>query len=275
MTTLLISDLLPPDGVSKDGFLNNGQTMELSPLLIEAYFEIAERALDLRIVDPSEPPTIQNFRMDLGRSINPTPCPDSLILGANSLLLENRDFVVTELMPTKSFDYLAFEMQKKFLFIEGYKYQGNSTFRGWKNYDSIYHAVFACMRGTNGYPQGLAYQTIPAGLLLRPAIPSSELFGQSSTYGPKANFKISLRELPDGGRFRIKVRAARYEDGLLLDPNAELACKNAEFVSPISESQVSDQQDSDSQISSVPSEPSSSLVADFPKQIPIRVRTCG
>ena len=62
---------LPPDGVSKDGFVNNGQAMLLSPLLVETYFEIAERALDLAIVDPQAKPVIQNFRMDFGHEINP------------------------------------------------------------------------------------------------------------------------------------------------------------------------------------------------------------
>ena len=60
----------------------------------------------------------------------------------------------------------------------------------------------------------------PEGMLLRPAIPSAELFGIESTYGPHANFKISLRELPDAGSFRVTVRAAKYDDGLLLDPGA-------------------------------------------------------
>src|SRR6185503_2308577 len=41
------------------------------------------------------------------------------------------------------------------------------------------------------------------------------------TYGPKANFKISVRELPDDGRFRITVLAAKYDDGLLLDADAK------------------------------------------------------
>src|SRR5262249_27637322 len=40
---------------------------------------------------------------------------------------------------------------------------------------------------------------------------------QESTYGPRANFKIALRELPENGRFRVTVLAARYDDGLLLD----------------------------------------------------------
>ncbi|MBL8176198.1 MAG: DUF1592 domain-containing protein, partial [Bryobacterales bacterium] len=103
----------------------------------------------------------------------------------------------------------------KYRFIEGY--EGNATVRGWREFDSIYHSVFACMRGKGGYPKGLAYSTVPEGLLLRPAIPNDELFGTDGTYGPRANFKISLRELPDHGRFRVTVTAAKYNDGLMLD----------------------------------------------------------
>lgn len=213
-----LTETLPPEAISKEGFANNTQSMLLSPLLVEAYFNIAEQAIDRCLVDEQSPPEIQNFRMDLGRSINAEPCPDKLILGALSHLLKNEDFVVTQLKPDKPFDYKPFFMRTKYRFIEGY--QGNATVRGWREYDSIYHAVFACMRGSDGYPKGEAYETIPEGLLLRPAIPSAELFQVESTYGPKANFKISLRELPDQGRFRVKVKAARYDDGLLLDPGA-------------------------------------------------------
>ena len=213
-----LTDVLPPDAVSKEGFLNNGQTMLLSPLLVEAYFDIAEKALDRCIVNENSKPLIQNFRMDFGTAVNPQPYPDKLILGASSRLLKNQDFVVTELKPMKPFDYEPFRMRTKYEFIEGY--QGNDTVRGWRKYDSICHAVFACMRGTDGYPKGRAYQTIPEGLLLRPAIPSAELFQVESTYGPKANFKISLRELPDHGRFRVTVKAARYKDALLLHAGA-------------------------------------------------------
>ena len=210
-----LTDALPPDGISKDGFANNAQTLLLSPLQVESYFDIAEKALDLCIVDESTKPVIQNFRMEFGAAINPQPCPDNLILGANNALLNNADFVVTELKPTKPFEYQPFAMQTKHEFIEGYV--GNDTIRAWKTFDSIYHSVFACVRGTPGYPRGEAHQSVPSGLLLRPAIPSPEIFGQSNTYGPMANFKISLRELPEQGNFRITVKAARYDDGLLLD----------------------------------------------------------
>lgn len=224
------TDIIPPDTGSRDGFANNQQSMVLSPLLIESYFDIAEQALDACLIDEKTPPVVQSFRMDLGKAINPNPLPDKLILGANSLLLANEDFLVTELQPSKPFDYRPFEMRTQYRFIEGY--QGNATVRGWREYDSIYHAVFACMRGTRGYPKGKAYETASEGLLLRPAIPSPELFGQSSTYGPQANFKISLRELPEHGRFRMKVKAAKYNDGLLLDANVPVRESNASLSVP-------------------------------------------
>jgi hypothetical protein len=209
-----LSVILPPDGVSRDGFANNGQVMVLSPLQMEYYFDIAEKSLELCLVDEQSRPVIQNFRMDLGTDINRDPCRDELILGADSWLLRNQDFVITELSPKRTFDYQPFVMRRVWDYIEGYV--GNDTIRGMRHFDSIYHSVFACMRGTRGYPRGEPFEVVSDGLLLRPAIPSSELFGQSSTYGPKANFKISLRELPDHGDFRVTVRASRYPDALLL-----------------------------------------------------------
>ncbi|OUV36816.1 MAG: hypothetical protein CBC62_08435 [Opitutia bacterium TMED102] len=220
-----LTGVLPPDGVSKDGFVNNGQEMLLSPLLLESYFDIAERALDLTIVNENTKPKIQAFRVELGEGINAEPYPDKLILGANSHLLPSNSFVVSQPLPDKPFDFSPFEMRTKWRFNEGY--QGNSTVRGWRDYDSIYHAVFACMRGTGGYPLGKAYELAPDGLLLRASIPSAEVWQVSSTYGPYANFKISLRELPKHGQFRVRVKAAKYEDALLL-PNGSKTAKPSE-----------------------------------------------
>lgn len=212
-----LTGTLPPDAISEDGFVNNVETLQLSPRLVEAYFEIAEEALDRSIVDPGQKPRIQNFRVDLGASVNPQPLPEKLILGANSQLLENRDYAISQPVHSKPFAFEPLRMRTKYRFIEGYK--GNATVRGWRDFDSIYHAVFAGMRGSKGYPKGNPYDLVPEGLLLRPAIPTDEIFQSDGTYGPKANFKISLRELPDEGRFRVTVTAAKYDDGLLLDPD--------------------------------------------------------
>ena len=216
-----VAEALPPDAVSKDGFLNNKDTLQLSPLQLEAYLDIAATALNRAIVDPKTKPVVQDFRVELGAGVNPSPLPEKLILGAGSALLENSDFIVTQPVPAKPFPFEPLKMRTKYRYIEGYR--GNDTVRGWRDYDSIYHAVFADMRGSGGYPKGHPYDTVPPGLLLRPAIPNDEIFEADGTYGPKANFKLSVRELPDHGRFRVIVMAAKYNDGLLLDGSAKPA----------------------------------------------------
>jgi mono/diheme cytochrome c family protein len=212
-----VSAGLPPDAVSNDGFLNNKDQLQLSPRLTEAYFEIAEDALNRALIDPRKKPVIQDFRMDLGAGVNPAPLPAKPILGPDSDLLDPSDFVVIQPVPKKPFAFEPFHMRTHYRFIEGYR--GNDTVRGWRDFDSIYHAVFADMRGSPGYPKGKAYSTAPEGLLLRPAMPSDGFRGESAM-GPKANFNIPVRELPNTGRFRITVVAAKYRDGLLLDPDA-------------------------------------------------------
>ncbi|HWA99932.1 MAG TPA: LamG-like jellyroll fold domain-containing protein, partial [Pirellulales bacterium] len=215
-----LTEILPPDAVSRDGFLNNSQTLQLSPLLLEAYFQIADEALNRAIVDPSKKPSIQNFRMEFGSAINPEPCRDRLVLGALSVLLKNDDFVVTQPVPEKPFPFEPMRMRTKWRFIEGYI--GNGTIREWRDFDSIYHAVFACMRGSVGYSKGEPFSISREGLLLRPAVPTD-----TYTYGPSANFKIALREFPNHGQFRVTVTAAKYDDGLLLEPGNKPKRKDA------------------------------------------------
>ena len=232
-----LAKLLPGDGVSKDGFTNDGATLQMSPLQMEYYLEIAGQALELCLVDPAHKPVIQTFRMDLGRDINATPSPAKLILGAGSHLLRNADFKVTELAPMKPFAYEPVEMKREFDFIEGY--EGNSTVRGQCHFSGLEHAVFACVRGTDGYPRGEAVSLVAGAMLLRPAIPSTELFGMGNTMGPMANFKISLRDLPASGQLRVKVTASRFDhDGLLLDPATRPARVAADITAVITGNQA-------------------------------------
>ena len=58
-----LTDALPPDGTSKDGFTNNAQVLALSPLQVETYFDIAEKALDQCIVD-DPPPNVPQLKED-------------------------------------------------------------------------------------------------------------------------------------------------------------------------------------------------------------------
>jgi hypothetical protein len=218
---------LPPDAISKEGFLNNKDQLNLSPLLTEAYFEIAESALNRAMVDPQKKPVIEDFRVNLGSGVNQAPLQQKLVL-VGSQLLDTPDVLVTELAPDKPFAFEPFRMRTHYRFLEGYR--GNDTVRGWRDFDSIYHSVFADMRGSPGYPKGHAYSTVPEGLLLRPAIPTSEIFGVDPTEGPKANFKIAVRELPVSGRFRVTVTAAKYRDALLLDEGIKERPRSSDSV---------------------------------------------
>ena len=219
-----LAKVLPEEGLSREGFANNTQILAMSPLQLEAYLDIATLALDQIIVDPKVPPVVQNFRMDLGRGINPKPIKDNLILGAGSQLLENADHRLTELTAKKDFSIKPFAMRHTFDFIEGYA--GNSTVRGWRHYEGLEHAVYACLRGGGGYPKGEPFSITQDGLLLRPSRPVNEMFGQGNTMGTSPNFKVSLRELPAGGKFRVKVTAARYDDMLLLNAGTSASTSN-------------------------------------------------
>src|SRR5258706_8572639 len=52
---------LPPDAVSKDGFVNNKDTLQLSPVLTESYFEVSEEALNRTIRSASRSPAGTDF----------------------------------------------------------------------------------------------------------------------------------------------------------------------------------------------------------------------
>lgn len=212
---------LSPDAPSRDGFTTQAETLSIAPLQVETLMEVIADALLEALPDPDKPPVVQTFRVDLGENINPDPPAEKLILGANSDLLPLQHYKITELAPDISCSFVPFQLQRTFDFIEGYV--GNDTIREWRHFEGIHHNVFACVRGTPGYPHGRAWEVAADGLLLRPAIPSSELFGISSTYGPRANFKISLRELPAHGDFRVTVRARSISNEMLLEPNTPVA----------------------------------------------------
>ncbi len=216
-----LGKILPLDAVSKDGFRNSALDMQLSPLQMEYYFQIAEEALDLCIVDEDQPPTVQNFRIDLGKNCNPDPYKGKLILGAGSNLMSTAHFQLTELDAPKSFPVVPFRMRRKYDFIEGW--EGNATVRGMRSYDDLAHSVFCCFRGAGGYSKSQSpYEIMEDGVLLRPSKPLLGEFGVTTTMGPTPNFKVSLRELPRTGDFRVRVVASRYPDHLTLNPNTRV-----------------------------------------------------
>ncbi len=213
-----LADALPADGVSKEGFKNNKDTLLLTPQMIETYFDIAEKALDLCLVDETKKPRIQCFRVELGKGVNKKPTADKLVLNGPNLL-PKADFLVRQVVPDKPFPFEPFAMRTKFRFFEGYA--GNGTVRAWRNFEGIYHNVFAALNGkfTGGLNYGRSYVFIPEGLLLRPRSPETQN-GKPPQQGPSPSFSMPLRELPSSGMFQLTVEAARYDDGF--QPNSHL-----------------------------------------------------
>ena len=207
----LLAKALPADGVSKEGFRNNQDTLLLLPQMMETYFEVAEKALDLCLVDETKKPRIQCFRVELGKGVNKKPTADKLVLNGPNLL-PKADFLVRQVVPDKPFPFEPLAMKTKFRFIEGY--QGNGTVRAWKDFEGIYHNVFAALNGkfTGGLNYGRSHVFVPEGLLLRPRSPETQN-GKPPAQGPSPSFSMPLRELPRSGMFQLTVEAARYDDG--------------------------------------------------------------
>jgi hypothetical protein len=203
-----LADALPADGISKEGFKNNANTLLLTPQMMESYFEIADKALDLCLVDETRKPQIQCFRVELGSGVNKNPTSDHVEL-EGPRILPQKDYWVREVLPDKPFPFEPLAMQKKFRFIEGYK--GNATVRGWKDFEGLHHAVFAAIIGkyTGGYNYGRSAMFVPEGLLLRPRSPETD-----TVRGPAPTFSMPMRELPKSGMLQVTVEAARYDDGL-------------------------------------------------------------
>ncbi len=56
---------LPPDGMSAEGFRNNGRSLQISSLQLEYYLATARRALDRAIVQHEQPPAIDHSFTDI------------------------------------------------------------------------------------------------------------------------------------------------------------------------------------------------------------------
>ena len=56
---------LPPDGMSAEGFRNNGRSLQISSLQLEYYLATARRAMDRAIVQHEQPPAIDHSFTDI------------------------------------------------------------------------------------------------------------------------------------------------------------------------------------------------------------------
>ena len=172
--------ILPPDGLSEEGFTNNGQTLTFSPLHIDYFVKVAHEALDQAIVNPSEKPVTHRYKWTFGTGQNQTNYKPGL--GFQAAPLEASEYRVDLFKPSKS------ELQ-------------NETF---KPEGDIRRRFYADMRGSKRQ----RYWVDKEGITLLPTIPHEEK-DVNIYQGPAPNLKGVMRDFPMKGDFRIVIEAAK------------------------------------------------------------------
>ncbi|MEM6886310.1 MAG: DUF1587 domain-containing protein, partial [Verrucomicrobiota bacterium] len=166
-------EVLPDDGKSKMGFSNNGSVLQISPLHIDYYQQIAREALDKAIVY-GDKPEAKRFKVTLGQDIGKGKV--SAEFGGFQTVAVDSDHIVVDLSGEES---------------------------GQTN--SIQKLVGVGMRGsTNG-----RFGITPDGMLLYSALPHRYV-PPRSWQGPSPNMKMIIKNhFPQQGEFVMRVKAAR------------------------------------------------------------------
>ena len=174
---------LPPDGLSDDGFKNNGADQAASLLQTEYYLAIAESALRKAILTDI-PPVSYRYVYRFGRGINPEPRKkDWRKPGAKEVPVPGRDHIV-ETFENRDVgtDASAFE-------VNDFKQRCYPDLRGaWNK----------------------RFQIEKDGILMRPAIAHVEL-GGDIWLTPMPSLKLHMRDFPTEGDFVLRVKVARAD----------------------------------------------------------------
>ena len=181
---------LPDDGLSHEGFQNNGETLSMSSLHIDYYMKIARQALDKAIV-VGDAPEIYRFKATIGTDV--TKEKNTPGLGYQSIPIKRTDYLLSALAPEgKSFKAKAHEFQTIYAFNKN------------KKSNSIYDAFYLDMRGSNKK----RFYVEERGMVLKSSLPHVEQSAQV-WQGPAPNLKVIMRDFPKEGDFIVKVEASR------------------------------------------------------------------
>ena len=174
---------LPPDGLSDDGFKNNGEAQVISLLQTEYFMTIAERALKKAIVTDTQPVSFR-YTFNYGKGINPDKKQkDWKKSGGSEVPVSDRDHIV-ETFENRHVGTAASA------FVE------NDFRRG----------SFADLRGA----RNKRFSIEEDGILLKPTIPHVEK-GNFIWMGPMPSLKMHLRDFPMEGDFVLRVEVARAD----------------------------------------------------------------
>ena len=184
---------LPDDGLSHEGFKNNGETLGMSSLHIDYYMKIARKALDKAIVE-GDAPDIYRYKITLGENISGKPGKAGL--GYQSAPIDWKHYKIETLAPEgKPFKATAHQFQTKWTF-------GNDDQKG-KVVDDLYETFYLDMRGSNKKRYSMAAN----GMIMKSSIPHVEKAAQI-WQGPAPNLKVIMRDFPKEGDFVVRVKAS-------------------------------------------------------------------
>ncbi|UCS95262.1 DUF1592 domain-containing protein [Echinicola marina] len=176
--------VLPDDAKSEMGFSNNGQVLQVSPLHIEYYKQIARNALDKAIV-PEEKPESTHYRIKFGKGIGKGKTA-GMIGGYQSAPINSDDFIV-EILDEKGQPKIGKDSASK------------------AELDRIKKDIGVGMRGSHAD----RYQVVDEGIILYSALPHKEVTPKS-WQGPSPNLKLLFRKhFPEQGNFELRVKASR------------------------------------------------------------------
>ncbi|UZR97422.1 DUF1592 domain-containing protein [Chondrinema litorale] len=182
--SIRFGDVLPEDGKSEMGFSNNGNVLQVSPLHIEYFKQIAREALD-KAIAPPEKPTVTHYRITFGKGIGVGKV-SAMIGGYQSAPINSDDFTVEILdedgKPKTGLDSLE---------------EAHLT--------EIKMNIGVGMRGSDAD----RYEVVDEGIMLYSALPHKEVTPKS-WQGPSPNLKLLFRNyFPMNGDFKFRVKASK------------------------------------------------------------------
>ncbi|XOV92560.1 MAG: DUF1592 domain-containing protein [Bacteroidota bacterium] len=177
-------DVLPDDAKSTMGFTNNGEVLQVTPLYLEYYQQIARQALD-KAIGPVERPNPTRYKITFGKGIGVGKVA-AMIDGYQSDPINKDDFILDLLDANGKI-------------IEASKDFPQSRI------DSIKNDIGVGMRGSHAD----RYEVVDEGIILYSALPHKEVTPKS-WQGPSPNLKLLMRKrFPEEGEFRFTVEASR------------------------------------------------------------------
>lgn len=173
---------LPQDGLAKNGFSNNGEVLQASPLHLDNYQTIARQGLRQAIA--REKPAVTHYRVTFGKGLGKGKVAGKTG-GYQSVPLSPDDFTVQILVDGKVVDAGTaeqLEQQKR-----------------------IQKKISVGLRGS-GQDR---FRAVDEGMILLSALPHREKVPQS-WQGPSPNLKLEMQRVwPEHGDFVMRVQASR------------------------------------------------------------------